>query len=68
MKAKDMRDMTTEELVAKLDELEQELADLTYRHGKHELDDTARLKYARRDIARARTILDEQQKNSGKDN
>lgn len=68
MKPRELRDMTVDELTAKLKELETEYSDLVYRHGKHELDNTAKLNLARRDIARARTILGEQELNSGKDN
>jgi large subunit ribosomal protein L29 len=59
MKAADLRELTTEELTAKLKELNEELFKLTFRHATNQLDNTARLKGARRDLARVKTVLRE---------
>ena len=59
MKAADLRDLTTEELTAKLKELYDELFKLRFQHSTNQLDNTGRLRYARRDLARVKTVLTE---------
>ena len=57
MKAADLRDLTVEELEAKLKEVGEELFNLGFQHSRQQLDNTARLGQARRDLARIKTIL-----------
>jgi large subunit ribosomal protein L29 len=57
MKAADLRDLTLEELQAKLKEVSEELFNLNFQHSRQQLDNTARLPQARRDLARLKTVL-----------
>jgi len=59
MKAADLRDLTTEELAAKMRELHDELFKLRFQHSTNQLDNTGRLQWARRDLARVKTVLKE---------
>jgi large subunit ribosomal protein L29 len=59
MKAADLRDLTQDELQAKLKELSEELFKLSFQHSSNQLDNTARLGQARRDLARVKTVLRE---------
>ncbi len=59
MRAADLRELTTEELAAKLRELSEELFKLNFQHQGQQLDNTARLGQARRDLARVKTVLRE---------
>ena len=62
MKAKDLRDMTAEELKAREAELRQEHFNLRFQHGTRQLDNTSGLKRVRRDIARVLTILTDKER------
>ncbi len=57
MKAKELRELSPDELVAKRQELRQELFSARVRHATGQLEDTARLNLLRRDIARLETVL-----------
>ena len=57
MKAADLRDLTQEELEAKLKEVSEELFNLNFQHSRQQLDNTARLGQARKDLARIQTVL-----------
>lgn len=57
MKAADLRDLTAEELQAKLKEVSEELFNLNFQHSRQQLDNTARLGQARKDLARIKTVL-----------
>ena len=59
MKAADLRELTAEELQAKLKELEEEVFNLKFQVASQQLENTARLKESRRDIARLKTIMRE---------
>jgi large subunit ribosomal protein L29 len=59
MKASDLRELTVEELQAKLKELEEEIFNLKFQVASQQLENTARLKESRRDIARLKTIMRE---------
>jgi large subunit ribosomal protein L29 len=59
MKASDLRELTPEELQAKLKELEEEIFNLKFQVASQQLENTARLKESRRDIARLKTIMRE---------
>ncbi len=61
MKAKELRDMTSEELNAKLAELKAELFNLRFQHAIRQLDNTHRIVEVKRDIARVMTILHEKE-------
>ncbi len=61
MKAAELREMTTEELRKKEQELRKELFNLRFQHATHQLENTARIKLVRRDIARVNTVIREKQ-------
>ncbi|MGI9860709.1 50S ribosomal protein L29 [Moorella naiadis] len=61
MKAKEIRDLTTEELQQKVNELKQELFNLRFQLATNQMDNPMRLKEVRRNIARAKTILRERE-------
>lgn len=56
MKAKELRDMTAEELGAKTEELKKELFNLRMRHATSQLENPLKIRLLRRDIARVNTI------------
>ena len=57
MTAKDLRDRTDDELVSFVQEKSEELFKLRFQHYTGQLENTARLKVVRRELARARTII-----------
>ena len=59
MKAKELRDLSVEELEAKAGEWRAELFNARIRKETGQLENTAKLGLLRRDIARAETILRE---------
>ena len=59
MKAKDIREMTAEELNAKLKELKSELFNLRFQHAVNQLENTHKMTEVKRDIARVMTVLNE---------
>jgi large subunit ribosomal protein L29 len=63
MNAKDIRDMTVEEAETKLKELTVELFNLRFQHATGQLENSMRLPQTKRDIARLKTVLNEQKRN-----
>ena len=59
MKAKELRDMTGDELNAKLKELKNELFNLRFQLAINQLDNPHKIVDVKRDIARVMTILQE---------
>ncbi len=59
MKAKEMRDMEDSELVKQLGVLRKEVFGLRFANATGELDNTAGVGHARRDLARALTVARE---------
>lgn len=59
MKAQELRGMTRNEVLHRLDELYQELFNLRFQLATRQLADTSRVRQVRRDIARAKTIVRE---------
>ena len=70
MKAGEIRDMEAKELTKKLGELRKEVFGLRFANATGELDDTAGLGRAKRDLARALTVARERElrANPGSDN
>ena len=60
MKAKEMRDMEASELAKQIATLRKEVFGLRFANATGELDDTAGLGRAKRDLARALTVSREQ--------
>ena len=61
MRARELRDMTDEELEHRLAETRQELFNLRFQGATGALENTARLKLAKREIARILTIRNERE-------
>lgn len=59
MKAMDVRARSSDELTQQLDDLRKEAFNLRFRKASGQLENTARVRQVRRDIARILTILDE---------
>ncbi|HXS47926.1 MAG TPA: 50S ribosomal protein L29 [Solirubrobacterales bacterium] len=59
MKSAEAHDMKDDELVVKLIDAKQESFNLRFRHATGELENTARLSAAKRDIARLLTVAKE---------
>lgn len=59
MDVKELRDMTDEELLQKAQQLKQELFNLRFQQATGRIENVMRIKQARRDIARIKTILRE---------
>ena len=59
MKAKDIREMTAEELNAKLKELKSELFNLRFQHAINQLENPHQMTEVKHDIARVMTVLNE---------
>ena len=59
MKASELRDLTGDELLAKARELRDELFNTRIRKTTGQLENTAKLRTLRRDVARAETLLRE---------
>ena len=59
MKANELRNMTEQELTAKLKELKGELFNLRFQHAINQLDNPHRIADVKKDIARVMTILRE---------
>ena len=57
MKASELRELTLEELQAKEEELRREHFTAKVKHATGQLENTARLRLLRRDIARVETVL-----------
>jgi large subunit ribosomal protein L29 len=65
MKAKQLRDMTDEELERALAERRQELFNLRFQSATGALENPARLKLAKREIARILTVRNERESTLG---
>ncbi len=63
MKAKELRDLKSEELVSKLNDFKSELFSLRFQLATGQLENTARIKMVKKDIARVKTILAERKLN-----
>jgi len=65
MRAKEIRELTAEETLQKLDETYQELFNLRFQLGTKQLSDTSRLSKVKRDIARLKSVLREREAEQG---
>ena len=64
MKAKEVREMTNDELASKLVSLKEELFNLRFRHATGQLENPNVLKTVKKDIARVKTIIREREINA----
>ncbi len=61
-KASDLRPRTTDELTGELDTLGKEIFNLRFQRASGQLENTARMRQARREIARIKTVLGERRR------
>lgn len=64
MKANNYRDMTKEQLSAKLTELKSELFNLRFQLATGQLENPLKVKFVKKDIARVKTFLNQKEQNS----
>ena len=65
MKASEVRDLTTAELETKLKDLKAELFNLRFQHAINQLDNPMRISAVKKDIARVKTVLRENELRDG---
>lgn len=61
MKAYEIRDLSTDELLVRLSDYREELMNLRFQRATGELTDTSRLKHTRKVIARLLTTINERE-------
>ena len=61
MKAKELHELTVDELNTKLKELKEELFNLRFRHAVGQLENPSSINACKKDIARVMTILREKE-------
>ena len=61
MKATEIRKMSAEELTSKLGDLKKDLFQLRLQHATNQLDNPIRIAQVKKDIARVKTLIREQQ-------
>ena len=61
MKVSEIRDLSPEELVKKVDTLKETYFNLRFQHETGQLENSSKLKETRKDIARMKTILRQMQ-------
>jgi large subunit ribosomal protein L29 len=59
MKGRELKELTKEELLKKKKDAKEELFNLRFQHSTGQLENTARLKLLKRDVARIETVLQE---------
>ena len=59
MKLHEIKEMTSDELVKRIEEEEKNMVDLRFSHQLKQLSNTSKLRLAKKDIARMKTILSE---------
>ena len=62
MKASELRELSTDDLMAKENDLAEELFKLRFQHGIRPLENTAKLRQLKKDIARVKTLVGEKSK------
>ncbi len=63
MKAKEIKNLSVEELTKKLDDLKKDLFMLRMQHATNQLDNPMQLNAVKKDIARVKTIIREKETN-----
>ena len=66
MKAKEIKNLSVEELTRKLDDLKKDLFMLRMQHATNQLENPIRIAEVKKDIARVKTIIREQQLTAAK--
>ncbi len=65
MKTTDIRELTSEEVTARIEQLQEEMFRLRFRRATMELENPMLLRTIKRDIARLKTVLHERELTSG---
>jgi large subunit ribosomal protein L29 len=63
MKASEIKDLSMEEMLRKLDDLKEELFNLRFQHETGQLENPQKMKQAKRDIARMKTLIKQSELN-----
>ena len=66
MKAKELRELTSEQLIEKLNDFKSELFSLRFQLATGQLENTARIKFVKKDIAKVKTVLAERKLNEAR--
>ncbi|NLO19296.1 MAG: 50S ribosomal protein L29 [Ignavibacteria bacterium] len=61
-KAKDLRELNSEELLSSLNEAQETFSKQRFQHALGQLQNTTYLNFLRKDIARMKTIINERQR------
>ncbi|MDP8238646.1 MAG: 50S ribosomal protein L29 [Candidatus Hatepunaea meridiana] len=59
MKPREIRELSIQELEDNLSDKAEELANLKFQHALHQLDNTGKVRIAKRELARLKTIYNE---------
>ncbi len=59
MKASEIREMSPEEMLRKVDDLKEELFNLRFQHETGQLENSQKMKQTKREIAKVNTIIRE---------
>ena len=65
MKVKEIRELTTEQIVAKIKENKEELFNLRFQQATGNLEKPSRIRDLRHDVARLKTVLRERELSEG---
>lgn len=65
MKVNEIRDLTTDEIIGKIEEFKKELFNLRFEQATGNLEKPSRIKELRKTIARMKTIIRERELNQG---
>ncbi len=57
MKAKELKELTAEELLKRKKDLKEEIFNLRFQHSTGQLENTSRMKLVKKDIARIELVL-----------
>ena len=67
MKASEIRNLSAEEIVIKIQDLKEELFNLRFQNATNQLDNPMRIPAVKKDIAKLKTILKEKELGLGAD-
>ena len=67
MNASDLRDKSADELAQELTNLKKEAFNLRFQQATGQLEGTARMRTVKRDIARVKTVINEQARAAGQE-
>ena len=66
MKARELRELSVDQLEAKEKEFREEEFKLRFRHATGQLEKTSRIRQIKKDIARVKTVIREKEKEASK--